>query len=109
ECADNLASKNAMGWESINPLPLEPYASSIRRVYPGNHVKQRGFPSTVGTNQSCNRATSNAQRAVIHSHHPAKTLGDVVDCQEDFLVPMEFCRRRHSNAPVSQNVHSQIT
>src|SRR5262245_21552713 len=59
--ADNLAHKNVVGRESIDPFSLKPDASSIRRVYPGNHVKQRGFPSTIGTNQPGNRATSNAQ------------------------------------------------
>src|SRR5262245_50769726 len=67
KCTDNLARKNAMGRESINALALEPYMPSIRRVEPGNHVKQRRFSSPIGTNQPGNRAASNAQRAAIHS------------------------------------------
>src|SRR5215475_5930588 len=108
ECADNLARKNVVGGESIDPFSLKPYAPSIRPVYASNHVKQRGFPSTIGANQPRNRATSNAQRAAIHCHHPAETLGDVVDRQEALLVSMGLCRRRHSHAPISENMRSQL-
>src|SRR5215470_15880402 len=101
KCANNLARKNGVGWESIDPFSLEPYAPSIRPVYAGNHVKQRGFPSTIGANQPGNRATSNAQRAAIYCHYPAETLCDVVDGQEALLVPMGRCRRRHRHLPVS--------
>src|SRR4029450_4646759 len=97
--ADNLARKNVVGRESIKPLSLEPYAPGVRPVYAGNHVKQRGFPSPIGTNQPGNRATANAQRAVIHCYHTAETLGDIVDCQEDCLILMGLCRYRHSYAP----------
>src|SRR5262249_53573852 len=30
ECADNPARKNVVGWESIDPFSLKPYAPSIR-------------------------------------------------------------------------------
>src|SRR5215510_161329 len=108
ECTDNFARKNGVGRESIDPFSLEPYAPSIRPVDAGNHVKQRGFPSTIGTNQPGNRATSNAQRAAIYRHHPAETFGDVVDGQEALLVSMGRCKRRHNHALVSRNVRSQM-
>src|SRR5262245_46620871 len=104
--ADNLARKNVVGRESIKPLSREPYVPSIRRVYPGNHVKQCGFPSTIGTNQPGNRATSNAQRAAIHRHHPAETLGNIVDDQETLLVAMGLCRCQHRHTPIFRNVRS---
>jgi hypothetical protein len=48
EGARDLARKNPVGWESINPFSLEPYVPGVGPVDPGNNVKQRGFASAIG-------------------------------------------------------------
>ena len=68
------SSKNLMGGQAINPVPLKKDFTPIGFVKTGDEVKEGGLPCSIRSDESCDRSLLDIQGTIIYRLNSAKTL-----------------------------------